>query len=64
MVGGTMNASNRSNVFSPMLIEFSVMRIGDFPYETIHPRTPRAIGRFHRWGTAVAWGSQARKIRK
>lgn len=31
VVGGTMNASNGSNVFFPMLIEFSVMRIGDFP---------------------------------
>lgn len=35
-----MNASNGSNVFSPMLIEFSVMRIDDFPYGTVHPRAP------------------------
>lgn len=33
VVGGTKNASNESNVFSPMLIKFCLMRIDNFPYE-------------------------------
>lgn len=48
MVGGTTNAFNGSNVFSPMLIEFSLMRVGDFPHED--GSSPNAeFGRVQRW---------------
>jgi len=46
MVGGIMNASNGSNVFSSMLIEFSLMRVGDFP---LRDGSSLNIGRVQRW---------------
>lgn len=62
LVGGTTNAFNGSNVFSPMLIKFSLMRIGDFPYETVP--SPERRRSFSGGFRAVAWGSQAREVRK
>lgn len=53
MVGGIMNASNGSNVFSSMLIEFSLMRVGDFP---LRDDSSLNIGRVQRWVVSPSLG--------